>query len=277
MDIMKKISVVVATFNGEQYIQKQIESITNQSIPPDEIIICDDKSTDGTVSIVKSLLKNYKGILRIIENSQNIGYKKNFINAYNFCTGDIVFFADQDDIWIHNKIERIITSFTENCVVVSHNYSVINSRGEILIKDYFKELLAHGKRRQDSAKGCALAIHKAILPNSIPQSHSNQAHDVLFLKLGILSSSVKFIDDILILHRIHASNHSGRLVKKVSSLVALIRKINFMIKFRNSEILYCISSIPNPHIPFYIEQLKILQLTNRVNCTSSIRILQSLL
>ncbi len=75
------ISVAMTTFNGEKYIEKQIESILNQSLSVDEIIICDDGSTDNTIE----LMKKYN--VQIIQNKKNLGYKLNFKKAMEKCKG----------------------------------------------------------------------------------------------------------------------------------------------------------------------------------------------
>lgn len=92
------ISVAMTTFNGEKYIEKQIESIIHQSLPVDEIIVCDDGSTDHTVE----LLKKYD--VTLIQNFQNLGYKLNFKQAMEKCNGDYIFLCDQDDIWEKDKV-----------------------------------------------------------------------------------------------------------------------------------------------------------------------------
>ena len=86
------ISVAMTTFNGEKYIEKQIESILNQSLSVDEIIICDDGSTDNTIE----LMKKYN--VQIIQNKKNLGYKLNFKKAMEKCKGDYIFLCDQDAV-----------------------------------------------------------------------------------------------------------------------------------------------------------------------------------
>ncbi len=100
------ISVVIATYNGERFIKKQLESIYGQSVQPDEVIICDDGSTDTTADIVRGFIgeKQVKNWV-LYENDVNKGFKLNFLQALKKATGDIVFLCDQDDIWHPEKIK----------------------------------------------------------------------------------------------------------------------------------------------------------------------------
>lgn len=85
------ISVALCTFNGEKFIAQQLQSIVNQTIMPDEIIVCDDCSKDRTVNIIRETLKDYNGHWQFVCNQENLGYKKNFEKAIGLCQGDIIF------------------------------------------------------------------------------------------------------------------------------------------------------------------------------------------
>ena len=109
-----KISVALCTYNGAKYIEEQIKSILNQTYVVNEIVIGDDKSTDNTLDIIKNLLINSNIDLNIIENENNLGFKKNFYNTISRCKGDIIFFSDQDDVWDNNKVKKTIEIFQQN-------------------------------------------------------------------------------------------------------------------------------------------------------------------
>ena len=120
-----KISVAMATYNGEKYVIKQLESIYNQSILPDEIIIVDDCSTDNTIALIKEYIMTHQEInCKLYINSVNVGYKKNFYRALQSTSGDIIFLANKDDEWKENKIKCIIKVFQENESVLSVNSSI---------------------------------------------------------------------------------------------------------------------------------------------------------
>jgi len=108
-----KLSVALCTYNGEKFIEQQINSILNQSISIDEIVICDDQSTDKTVEILKKLQSEHKAIV-VIENEINLRSTKNFEKAISLCTGDFIFLSDQDDVWNAQKVEKTLAIFKEN-------------------------------------------------------------------------------------------------------------------------------------------------------------------
>ena len=99
------VSVVMATYNGEKYIREQIDSILNQSYPVYELIIQDDCSTDGTLSIIQDYEKKYPNV-KVFENEKNLGFNKNFETACMRATGGYIAISDQDDIWYKDKISK---------------------------------------------------------------------------------------------------------------------------------------------------------------------------
>ena len=109
-----KISVAMCTYNGEKFINEQLESIVKQSRQPDELIICDDKSSDRTIEIINEFKKGVSFNVKLIINSKRLGVSKNFEKAILNCTGDIILFSDQDDVWMENKISKIEKQFINN-------------------------------------------------------------------------------------------------------------------------------------------------------------------
>jgi glycosyltransferase involved in cell wall biosynthesis len=109
-----KISVALCTYNGEKFIEQQLESIFSQSLAVSEIIICDDGSTDKTIEIVSKLEKKYPTIIRFYKNEVNLNCVQNFEKAIQLTTGDYIFLSDQDDIWQINKVEKMIHHFLQH-------------------------------------------------------------------------------------------------------------------------------------------------------------------
>lgn len=109
------ISVALCTYNGERYIKEQLESIVNQTVPIDEIVVFDDGSTDSTINIVEEFASIQKNItFQIVKNEKNIGVRNNFEKALRQCNGEIKFLSDQDDIWFPEKVETIVDYFEKN-------------------------------------------------------------------------------------------------------------------------------------------------------------------
>lgn len=113
---MKKdtVSVAICTYNGEVYISKQIESILNQTVLPDEIVICDDGSNDNTIHLINIISASSSIPFRIYINDSNLGSTKNFEKAINLCTKSVIILSDQDDVWEKSKVETIVDFFTKN-------------------------------------------------------------------------------------------------------------------------------------------------------------------
>ncbi len=108
-----KISVAMCTFNGERFLAAQLESIAAQDRAPDELVICDDASSDRSVEIVREFAARAPFRTRIDLNNKNLGSTKNFEKAITLCQGPIVALADQDDVWYGRKLSRIEETFLQ--------------------------------------------------------------------------------------------------------------------------------------------------------------------
>lgn len=136
------ISIAMCTFNGEKYIKEQIESIINQSLIPDEIVICDDCSKDNTVNIIKETLDNWSGKVHLVVNEKNLGYRKNFEKAISLCNGDIIFLSDQDDVWNRNKIEIMFNALnnSSDAILAFHDVEIVDENLNLIKKSFWKLL-----------------------------------------------------------------------------------------------------------------------------------------
>lgn len=104
----------MTSYNGDKYIEEQLQSILDQTRCPDEVLVFDDVSTDHTVSIIKNFIeRNNLKTWHLVENEKNLGWKLNFFEAIKRVTGDIIFFSDQDDIWMPDKIEKMVKYMKE--------------------------------------------------------------------------------------------------------------------------------------------------------------------
>ncbi len=106
------LSVALCTYNGELYLREQLESIAAQTRPPDELVICDDCSTDGTRSIIEDFSSEAPFPVRLSVSDRNLGSTKNFERAIELCRGDLIALSDQDDVWLRDKLELIESVFS---------------------------------------------------------------------------------------------------------------------------------------------------------------------
>ena len=134
-EIKMKVSVAMATYNEEEYISKQLDSIITQSLHPHEIVVSDDCSSDGTVDVLNSYSGKYTDISwKTVTSESNSGYIKNFANAIRNTSGDIIILSDQDDIWDIDKVKFVVSEFAahEDMLSLHTDYAIIDQEGKPL-------------------------------------------------------------------------------------------------------------------------------------------------
>src|ERR1700693_855066 len=109
----------MCTFNGGRFLGAQLASIAVQDRTPDELVVCDDGSSDGSAEIVREFARCAAFPTRFVINDKNVGSTKNFEKAISMCQGTIVALADQDDVWYRHKLGRIEKAFLRSHEVIS--------------------------------------------------------------------------------------------------------------------------------------------------------------
>jgi glycosyltransferase involved in cell wall biosynthesis len=218
-----KLSVALCTFNGEKFIEQQINSILNQSIKVDEIVVCDDQSTDKTVEILKKLQSENSAIV-IVENEINLRSTKNFQKAISLCTGDFIFLSDQDDVWNEQKVEKTLAVFKENPLAegVFSNANLIDENNAVFTNktiwdsvfflekelkkplNFFDIIAKNG----NVVTGATLCIKKEVKSFIVPFSEEN-LHDEWIATLLALRETLFYSKENLISYRIHNSQQVG--------------------------------------------------------------------
>jgi glycosyltransferase involved in cell wall biosynthesis len=107
-----RVSVALCTYNGGRYLRDQLQSIAAQTVPPHELVVCDDGSTDDTLKIVDDAASRAPFQVRVFRNPANLGSTKNFEQAIQRCDGDLIALSDQDDVWRPEKLERMVGVFS---------------------------------------------------------------------------------------------------------------------------------------------------------------------
>lgn len=175
------ISVAMCTYNGSKYLLEQLLSIIHQTQQPDEIVICDDCSQDNSVVIAKSILSKWSGKIQIIENNQNLGFRKNFQKAIELCHGDIIFLSDQDDVWSSDKIALVMHVFDSNPEVslVFHDAELVDSNLDRMYPSFWRDTLRFDYRsflkgdyrrllESNVVQGSASAFRKEVYKMAAP-------------------------------------------------------------------------------------------------------------
>nr|WP_306459713.1 glycosyltransferase [Edaphobacter lichenicola] len=132
-----RFSIAMCTYNGEKYLGEQLESIARQQQLPAELVLCDDCSSDATVSIAERFAVESPFPVRIIRNPKNLGYRGNFAQAIELCTGELIALCDQDDVWYPQKLKKLKELFLSNpsAAGVFSNGDLIDSSSRLLGKD----------------------------------------------------------------------------------------------------------------------------------------------
>jgi glycosyltransferase involved in cell wall biosynthesis len=155
-----KISVAMCTYNGAPFLPAQLESIEKQTRKPDEIIICDDGSSDQTRSLLEKFAKESPISVSLKFNEQNLGSIKNFEQAVRSCTGDIIVLTDQDDVWRTDKLKKIAETFQSEPAagLVFSDAEIVDEKLEPLNRRMWDEVDFDAHKRKLVRLGRALEV-----------------------------------------------------------------------------------------------------------------------
>ena len=205
------ISVCMATFNGGKFIREQLESILSQLPPDAEIIIADDGSTDDTLLVVDSLNESR---IRVLPAERHLGVIYNFERALRASKGEIVFLADQDDVWLPGKVEMCLAALNEADLVMHDAFllglsdafeSAWGRNGKLSdIRTYRSGVVANWWK--NSFTGCCMAFRRKVLDKALPFPKNLPMHDQWLGLVAEKNFKVKFIDEPLVEYRQHSSN-----------------------------------------------------------------------
>ncbi len=227
------ISVAMATYNGERYIEAQIKSILQNLQPLDEVVISDDGSTDETVNILKGIGDNR---IKIYDGPRQ-GVVKNFENAIKLCAGEIIFLSDQDDIWYHEKVRIVLNKFQNDISLIEHDAKVVDAKGDIIYPSFFKyRRVRKGlfkNTMRNTYHGCLMAFRAEMKEYIIPFPEKGCLHDQWIGIICEMEGKTLFLNDILMEYKRHDDNVST--FKHLPIRTQLINRI-YLIK---NIIIYC--------------------------------------
>lgn len=247
-----KVSVALCTYNGENYLNEQIDSILNQTRKVDEIVVCDDSSTDSTFEILEVYAKSHPDVFKVVKNGTTLRSVKNFEKAISLCTGDVIFLSDQDDSWVPEKVADIIGFFEANPTinVVATNGYCMDENSEIIDKftvwdipklfqdnnayfDYYKIISCFF----NIATGATMALRKSYVNECIPFPEiRNFHHDEWIARISSSKNQFAFLHDKYIKYRIHAAQQVGGVLYKINDsekkeIIEIYQLNNFQVSF----------------------------------------------
>jgi glycosyltransferase involved in cell wall biosynthesis len=219
------VSIAMTVCNGERFLREQLESLAKQTQLPDELIVFDDQSTDRSMEIVLQFSRESDFTVKIFKNSKRDGFIQNFSNAIKECSGDIIFLCDQDDYWLPQKIELIVTQFLGSAppLLVTHDAELTDSslcRSGITISG---QLAAAGFPATHLHHGCCMAFRREIKSFILPIPDGESGHDTWTHRFALALKSTMYVDEVLVLYRRHNSTTSNFYLNEAMPVTTLVR------------------------------------------------------
>ena len=248
------VSIALAAYNGQKYIEKQLISLINQDYKNIEIVISDDCSTDGPWDILESYAKKDSRI-RLLPRDFNRGYVNNFIRVFGECRGELISPSDQDDIWYPEKTRRLVECLGDAMLVYGNN-RLIDENGDSLGKtlfDVFKGKMIQGSDPRNllfcnSIPGHTMLFRKNIL--SISDNFSSSSYiDWLIALLAAKEGGIKYVNEVLVDWRQHVHSFTADAQKENS----LGRKKRLKTEEANLNLF---SSVPGEYQDFFLSAKK---------------------
>jgi len=229
-----RVSVAMATFNGMRYLDAQLQSIAAQTCPPWELVIFDDGSTDQTVPMAHEFARTVPFQVRIFSGRERVGYRKNFMRAAQECSGELIAFCDQDDIWAPEKLEHVCHAFGNPDVLLAfHNARLIDTNGTL--KGSVFKANQEGKvyaplemQPWTIVPGLTQVMRRSLLKFSDFHDRSIDLfsaadcmpHDQWFLFLASVFGHTEYVSEDLVHYHQHDANTSGWLRARRFAFVA---------------------------------------------------------
>lgn len=221
-------SVAMSTYNGAKFLREQLDSIFSQTHPVDEIVVSDDASTDDTLNILDHYRRAHPEVAwNILPAQQNQGFRLSFRRALAHCTGELIFLCDQDDRWAHNKVERIVSVFSQNPQVLSlvTDFRTIDAEGKPLNppssgenlwvssrvlrqRDPLVQITLREMLGRNQGQGCTMALRKSVAQEYIALDKA-WTHDWILNLIAAMHGGLYFLKEPLIDYRLHGSNVIG--------------------------------------------------------------------
>jgi glycosyltransferase involved in cell wall biosynthesis len=229
-----KISVAMCTYNGERYLQQQLDSLASQTYPPSELVVCDDHSIDSTAQIVDRFSSNSPFPVRFVQNQTNLGSTANFGQAIALCQGELIALCDQDDVWKQEKLEEQIRPFRRDAEVggVFCDGDLIDARSQTMNRSLWDSVGFTNPMRKHVQSGTPLLalarqnfvtgatlVFKADLRSRFSQIPTEWVHDAWIAWMISTYSRLFPLSERLVSYRIHSNNQIGVNLRSPASLL----------------------------------------------------------
>ena len=250
------ISIALCTYNGGEYLHEQLESIVAQTLLPTELVCCDDGSTDETVEILDKFKQSAPFDIRIYRNETNLGPSKNFAKAVSLCEGEWIFFCDQDDRWLPDKIQLTVSKLAQmsessaaKTPLLVHTDAIVadNKLGEIHPSLWeFQHCYPNkghqiGKLlNQNLVTGCTAVINQALRDKALPIPGGVMMHDWWFALVASAFGKIDIVPEATIFYRQHGLNDTG------AKAWGLLEALSSLLDIRNRNYICLLYTSPSP-------------------------------
>lgn len=208
-----KISVCMATYNGERFVGEQLDSILSQLREHDEVVVVDDASRDGTVAAIRELADDR---IRLEKNRRNLGVLASFERAIRAATGEVLFLSDQDDVWLPEKVTSVLSAFRRHpdVTMISTDVDIVDGDGQLLSAGFPRVRFGDETRGRKLLRnlyknrylGCTLAFRASVVSHILPFPPDIPMHDMWIGMVNDIVGRTHFLDQRLVRYRRHDSN-----------------------------------------------------------------------
>ncbi len=231
----KKVAILLATYNSENYIKEQLDSLLKQTYNSISITVSDDASTDKTVNIINEYMENYKNITLIKSDTALKSPQANFwFLLKNAPKADYYMFCDHDDVWLEEKVEKTLNKMLEtedSCPALVHTDLFVTDGNLNIISDSMfssqglnKNPTLENSLIQSSVTGCTMMINHSLKDLALKKQDVKDMimHDWFLTTLCLCEGKIGFVDQPLILYRQHGNNQVG--AKNTKSIGYIFKK-----------------------------------------------------
>jgi glycosyltransferase involved in cell wall biosynthesis len=253
------VEILLATYNGEKYLEEQIDSILNQSFIDWNLVIRDDKSEDKTLHIIEKYVQKYPQKIFLIqdgESNSRLGASQNFSKLLKHSSADYILFSDQDDIWLSNKIKDSLehmwdleSSWGKTLPILVHtDLSIVSRNLELIHPSYWQHQYLDPQRSnlnhflvRNLITGCTILVNRALKNLAIPVPDAAYMHDWWLALVATAFGKISYLSESTILYRQHTSNEVGAQSKSFKDIISRFfesqrSKLYFQKTFKQSHI-----------------------------------------
>ncbi len=210
------VSIVVSTYNGEKYLEEQLQSLIEQDYANLEIIVSDDFSSDNTWEILEKWRHNYPDLIRIFRNEANVGWSRNFGNGIAYTKGEYIAWCDQDDRWMSDKISVMVDAFQKypDATLIYHDAYEFKGQDEIILKknEQFYWGMFEGSDPVSLFWHCRILGHRMMFPAKLKEyilPPIDFSYDWWIQVLAVSIGRIYYVDKKLVAQRQHGNNATG--------------------------------------------------------------------